>query len=121
VFLSCVYYLLTFAWVLGINTALAIFLTPPYNFRPKQIEFFYFTPVVAALIGEVVGHWLHDSIARICIKKHEGRFEPEVRLQAMWLSTLFILAGMIGLDSAYRMATILCSFRCFGDYMSLGS
>ena len=31
------YYLITFAWVVGINTTLAIFLTPLYNFGPKQI------------------------------------------------------------------------------------
>ena len=37
VFLSTVYYLLTFAWVVGINTTLSIFLTPLYNFGPRQI------------------------------------------------------------------------------------
>jgi nitrate/nitrite transporter NarK len=31
------YYLITFAWVVGINTTLAIFLTPLYNFGPRQI------------------------------------------------------------------------------------
>jgi hypothetical protein len=37
VFISTIYYLLTFAWVVGINTTLAIFVTPLYNFGPKQI------------------------------------------------------------------------------------
>lgn len=97
VFLSCFYYLLTFAWVVGINTTLSIFLTPLYNFGPKQIGFFYFTPVVAALIGEVIGHWLHDFIAKRYIKAHAGHFEPEVRLRAIWLSTPFMLAGLVGL------------------------
>lgn len=37
VLLAVFYYLLTFAWVVGINTTLSIFLTPLYNFGPKQI------------------------------------------------------------------------------------
>ncbi|KAF5679180.1 major facilitator superfamily transporter [Fusarium heterosporum] len=100
VFLSCLYYLLTFAWVVGINTTLAIFLTPLYNFGPKQIGFFYFTPIVAALLGEVAGHWLHDAIAKQFIGTHDGRFEPEIRLRAMWFSTPFMLAGLVGLGFA---------------------
>ncbi|KAK2671638.1 Major facilitator superfamily [Fusarium oxysporum f. sp. vasinfectum] len=100
VFLSCLYYLLTFAWVVGINTTLSIFLTPLYNFGPKQIGFFYFTPVVGAISGEVVGHWLHDGIARQFIKTHNGHFEPEIRLRAIWLSTPFMLAGLVGLGFA---------------------
>jgi hypothetical protein len=35
VFISTIYYLLTFARVVGINTTLAIFVTPLYNFGPK--------------------------------------------------------------------------------------
>lgn len=104
VFLSSLYYLLTFAWVVGINTTLSIFLTPLYNFGPKQIGFFYFTPIVAALLGEVAGHWLHDGIARQYIKTHDGHFEPEVRLRAIWFSTPFMLAGLIGLGFALQDA-----------------
>lgn len=37
VLISTLYYLLTFAWVIGINTTLSIFLTPKYKFGPKQI------------------------------------------------------------------------------------
>ncbi|KAF2993748.1 hypothetical protein E8E13_001001 [Curvularia kusanoi] len=112
VFLSCFYSLLTNPWIIGINTTLSIFLTPLYNFGPKQIGFFYFTPIVAALLGEIVGHWLHDSIARLYIKKHENHFEPEARLWAMWVSTPFLLAGLIGLgfclqDGYHYMLTSL--------------
>lgn len=114
VFISCVYYVLTFAWVVGmsqgplseqshpdintcvgINTTLAIFVTPLYNFGPKQIGYFYFTPIIAALVGETIGHWLHDFIAKTYIKRHKGHFEPEVRLQAIWISTPFTVAGLV--------------------------
>ena len=37
VLISLMYYVPTFAWVVGINTTLAIFLTPLYHFGPKQI------------------------------------------------------------------------------------
>lgn len=112
VFLSCFYSLLTNPWIIGINTTLSIFLTPLYNFGPKQIGFFYFTPIVAALLGELVGHWLHDAIARLYIKKHENHFEPEARLWAIWFSTPFLLAGLIGLgfclqDGYHYMLTSL--------------
>jgi hypothetical protein len=104
VFLSCLYYLLTFAWVVGIDTTLSIFLTPLYNFGPKQIGFFYFTPIVAALLGEFAGHWLHDAIARQYIKSHHGHFEPETRLRAIWFSTPFMLAGLVGMGFALEEA-----------------
>lgn len=37
VFLSSLYYMLTFAWVVGINTTLSILLGPIYGFKDKQI------------------------------------------------------------------------------------
>lgn len=95
VLISTIYYLLTFAWVVGINTTLSIFLTPLYNFGPKQIGYFYFTPVVSAILGEMLGHWLHDFIFKRFVKRHHGHFEPEARLQAIWISTPFMLVGLI--------------------------
>lgn len=120
VFLSSLYYTLTFAWVVGINTTLSIFLTPLYNFGPLQIGYFYFTPVVAALIGEVAGHWLHDWIAKSYIHSHKGHFEPEVRLRAIWLSTPFMIAGLIGLGFAledgyhYMVTAVFWGLYVFG-------
>ncbi|KAK5161392.1 hypothetical protein LTS14_001188 [Recurvomyces mirabilis] len=102
VFIATVYYLLTFAWVVGINTTLSIFVTvPPYNFGPRSIGFFYFTPVVAALLGEVIGHWLHDAIANaLTHRSKEKKLEPEYRLMAIWISTPFMIAGLIVLGFA---------------------
>ncbi|KAA8651091.1 hypothetical protein EYZ11_009131 [Aspergillus tanneri] len=106
VFLSTVYYLLTFAWVVGINTTLSIFLGPLYGFGPKQIGFFYFTPVVAALLGELAGHWLHDMLASMAARRNQGRLEPEARLLAIWVATPFMIAGLIllgfALEGAYH-------------------
>ncbi|KAL1980470.1 hypothetical protein VTN96DRAFT_4127 [Rasamsonia emersonii] len=95
VVLSWFYYMVTFAWVVGINTTLSIFVTKLYGFGTKQIGFFYFTPVIAAILGEIVGHWLHDFVAMMYMRQHSGRLEPEARLRAIWVSTPFILAGLI--------------------------
>ncbi|KAL2807769.1 major facilitator superfamily domain-containing protein [Aspergillus granulosus] len=92
---ATLYYLLTFAWVVGINTTLSIFLGPLYGFGPKQIGLFYFTPVVAAILGEVTGHWLHDSLAAFSSRHNSGRLEPEARLLATFIATPFMLAGLI--------------------------
>lgn len=70
-------------------------MTPKYGFEALQIGYFYFTPVVAVILGEVVGHWLHDLLARSYIKKHKGRFEPEVRLRAICFSAPFMVLGLI--------------------------
>lgn len=121
VFISSLYYLFTFAWVVGINTTLAIFLTPLYNFGPLQIGYFYFTPIVAALLGELVGHWLHDQIANQYIKAHKGHFEPEVRLRAIYVSTPFMLAGLVGLGFAleeayhYMVTSLFWGLYVFGE------
>ncbi|MCJ1302503.1 hypothetical protein MMC08_005306 [Hypocenomyce scalaris] len=95
VLLSFFYYLLTFAWVVGINTTLSIFLTPLYHFGPKQIGFFYFTPIVAAILGEFAGHWLHDLLATSYQRRHAGRLEPEARLLVLYLSTPFLVSGLV--------------------------
>lgn len=44
VLISTLYYLLTFAWVVGINTTLSIFLGPLYGFGPKQIGTYNLLP-----------------------------------------------------------------------------
>lgn len=100
VMLATVYYLLTFAWVVGINTTLSLFLTPVYNFGPLQIGYFYFTPIVAVLLGETTGHWLHDYLARRYIRSHNGHFEPEVRLRAIFLAFPFMVTGLVLLGQA---------------------
>jgi hypothetical protein len=98
VLLSVTYYCLTFAWVVGINTTLAIFL----------------------IFGEICGHWLHDGIAKRYIMKHNGHFEPEVRLQIIWLSTPFMIAGLVGLGFAledayhYMLTSLFWGLYVFG-------
>ena len=56
--ISVLYYLFTFAWVVGINTTLSIFITaPPWNFGPKQIGESRITPLSSnSLLPCKAGH-----------------------------------------------------------------
>ena len=52
-------------WVIGINqTSSVIFALPPtkggYGLDLRSIGFLYFTPIIAVLIGEFLGHWGND-------------------------------------------------------------
>ncbi|KAK3938172.1 major facilitator superfamily domain-containing protein [Diplogelasinospora grovesii] len=116
--LASLYYCLTFAWVVGINTTLSIFLTPLYDFGPKQIGFFYFTPVVATILGEITGHWLHDAVAKQYIRTHKGHFEPEVRLRAIFLSIPFMVIGLVLIGQCLENAwPYMVTSVCWGLYV----
>ncbi|EME83536.1 uncharacterized protein MYCFIDRAFT_39163 [Pseudocercospora fijiensis CIRAD86] len=121
IFLSVIYYLFTFAWVVGINTTLSIFVTPLYNFGPKQIGFFYFTPVVSATVGELFGRYLHDCLAKFLTSRSKSQtLVPEFRLSAIWLSTPFMVSGIVILGFAlenhwhYMLAALGWGFYVFG-------
>ncbi|KAJ5921131.1 hypothetical protein N7466_009457 [Penicillium verhagenii] len=118
--LSMIFYMLMFAWVVGINTTLSIFLAPKYGFGAKAIGYFYFTPIVAAIIGEVAGHWLHDWIANTYAKRNNNRLEPEARLYAIWVAMPFLVSGLILLGFAlerhyhYMIAALAWGLYVFG-------
>ena len=57
VLISTVYYGLIFAWVVGLNTTLSIFLTRFYHFGPKQIG-------QSLLVPDCAIHFLMTSIHR---------------------------------------------------------
>ena len=78
-FLSTVYYLLTFAGVVGINTTFSILITiPPYSHGPRSIRLLYLTPVVAALPGEIAGYLLHNAIVTTLTHRNkEKKLETE--------------------------------------------
>lgn len=51
---------------------------------------------MAAILGEIAGHWLHDYLARLYIRHHPKKhLDPEARLLAIWVSTPFVVAGLI--------------------------
>ena len=76
--------------------------------------------MVAAILGEITGHWLHDGIARIYAKYNNNRLEPEARLWAIWFSMPFMVPGLILLGFAlerhyhYMLAALGWGLYVFG-------
>lgn len=51
-----------------------------------------------------MGHYVHDAIGRLYQRRHASRLEPEARLWAIWISTPFIISGLILLGFALQNA-----------------
>ncbi|TKA53778.1 hypothetical protein B0A49_12101, partial [Cryomyces minteri] len=95
----CVFYMLTFMWAIGLNTTLTLFLAPPppkgYGYSSLTIALFYLSPMIAAIVGELFGHWFNDFIANRYIRRSGGAFEPEVRLWTVYISSTFLVAALV--------------------------
>lgn len=102
VLLCTVYYFLNFAWVIGVNTTISIWLTSIYKFTPYNLGFFYFAPIIGALVGAILGHWLHDSIGNYYTRRHSGHIEPEARLIIIWLATPTMAVSVLVLGFALQ-------------------
>ncbi|KAL8712538.1 MAG: hypothetical protein Q9225_006928 [Loekoesia sp. 1 TL-2023] len=122
--LSTLYYLATFSWGVGTNATLTVFLMPLYGFGLKQIGFFYFTPIVAALLGNCAGYWLHDLILKLYTRRHLGKFEPEARLWAGWIATPFLVGGLVLLGFClqenyhYMLTSVAWGLYVFGTMIT---
>jgi MFS family permease len=55
----------------------------------------YLAPNIGTILGQIVGHWLHDSLDSIHMARQNGRITPEARLIAIWLATPFYITGII--------------------------
>ncbi|KAK7409178.1 hypothetical protein QQX98_008671 [Neonectria punicea] len=105
VFLVLVAYLLFFAWAIGINITTAILFGTPrefggYGYSYNNVGFLYFSPIVGILLGEIFGHYFNDAVARRYAKKHHGVFEPEARLNMIYISSVFMIVGLVVLGQA---------------------
>jgi len=120
VFLILVYYFLNFAWVIGVNTTISLYLTNFYEFSPKDIGFFYFFGVAGVLLGWFVGHWLHDAFGRFYASRHGGRIDAEARLMITYPATallalcLVILGLGLGNLWHYMVLAVVAALQCVG-------
>jgi len=82
------------------DTTLSLFLNPPppqgYGFSGTAISLFYFTPMIAVVIGETFGHFFNDWLANRYISRHHGLFEPETRLWTIYIGEVLMIPGLIG-------------------------
>ncbi|THH06076.1 hypothetical protein EW146_g9726 [Bondarzewia mesenterica] len=119
--LMSAYIAMTFAWTVGINTTLVVFLQSPkpfgYAFDGKRVSAIYVTPLVATSIGQVIGHYTNDYSARKYIANHNGVFEPEARIPLAYVAGLLMIAGQILLGlyaSAPRALDFSFHFKLMG-------
>ncbi|KAF7554453.1 hypothetical protein G7Z17_g2925 [Cylindrodendrum hubeiense] len=97
--------LLFFAWAIGINITTAILFGTPkefggYGYSFNGIGYLYFSPIVGILFGEIFGHYFNDYVTRRYVRKHNGVFEPEARLYTIYISSVFMIAGLVLLGQA---------------------
>ncbi|KAL8951242.1 MAG: hypothetical protein Q9222_002770 [Ikaeria aurantiellina] len=120
VLIILVYYFLNFAWVIGVNTTVAIWLTNIYGFSPRGLGYFYFFGVVGVLLGWLAGHYLHDAVGRYYLRRHAGRLDPEARLIIAYPATLILCLSLLVLGFAlqhqwhYMVLAVFAAMQCFG-------
>ncbi|TCD68881.1 hypothetical protein EIP91_009596 [Steccherinum ochraceum] len=97
---------LLFGFSIGINVTNAVFLgTPPpvgYGFSQFAIAGVYGTPIVAVLIGEIVGRYFNDWVMRFCIKRNKGVFEAEFRLWTCYIALPLYIGGLVLIGGALQ-------------------
>jgi len=95
-----------FGFDIGVNVTNAVFLgTPaPLGFGLSQdgIAGMYATPLVAVIIGEIIGHFLNDAIMRITTRRNGGVFEAESRLWACYVAVPLYVCGFVVLGVALK-------------------
>ncbi|EJF58944.1 MFS general substrate transporter [Dichomitus squalens LYAD-421 SS1] len=98
---------LVFGFSIGINTTNAVFLgsPPPVGFGLSQfgIAGAYGTPIVAVLIGEVLGRYFNDWVMYMSIRRNNGVFIAENRLWTCYIAVVLYIVGFVVLGSAVQM------------------
>ncbi|KAF8182407.1 MFS general substrate transporter [Mycena galopus ATCC 62051] len=95
-----------FGFGIGINVTNVVFLgsPPPFGFGFSQfgIAGFYATPVVAVLLGEIIGRYTNDWIMNLSIRRNSGVFEAESRLWACYIAIPLYICGFVVLGAAFQ-------------------
>ncbi|KAI5888384.1 MFS general substrate transporter [Schizophyllum commune H4-8] len=95
-----------FGFGIGINVTNAVFLGEPaplgFGFGEFGIAGMYGTPIVAVILGELLGRYLNDWIMRTSIRRNNGVFEAESRLYACYIATVLYVGGFVVLGAALQ-------------------
>ena len=100
VLLCTVYYFLNFAWIIGVNATISIWLNSIYNFTPYNLGFFYFAPICGSILGAIIRHWLHDMVGSYYVRRNGGKIDPEARLILTWLAAILMTVSVLILGFA---------------------
>ncbi|KIJ06422.1 hypothetical protein PAXINDRAFT_20390 [Paxillus involutus ATCC 200175] len=95
-----------FGFSIGLNVTNVVFLgTPPpvgFGFSEFIVAGSYATPMVAVVIGEVIGRYANDWIMNASIRRNRGIFEPESRLWICYIAMPLYLCGFLVLGEGIR-------------------
>lgn len=99
VILVCLFYFFDFGWTIGNNTTISVILVPAYHLSYHGLAAIYVAPILGAILGVPVGHFLFDFIGRLWARYNKGIIAPEARLIPIWIILPLKIAGynMIGL------------------------
>ncbi|KAJ3498844.1 hypothetical protein NLJ89_g10169 [Agrocybe chaxingu] len=106
-FMVLLFEAMVFGFSIGINVTNAVFLELPismggYQFSQFAIAGGYATPIVAVLIGELVGRYANDFIMNFSIRRNKGVFEAESRLWACYIAMPLYICGFVTLGAAFQ-------------------
>ncbi|KAK7683093.1 hypothetical protein QCA50_013766 [Cerrena zonata] len=97
---------LLFGFSIGINVTFAVFIgTPPpvgYGLGPFAVAGAYGTPIVAVLIGEVLGRYFNDWVMNFAIRRNKGVFEAETRLWTCYIAIPLYICGFVVIGAALQ-------------------
>ncbi|KAH9922445.1 MFS general substrate transporter [Amylocystis lapponica] len=95
-----------FGFAAGINTTNAVLLDLPkpggFGFSEYAIAGAYATPIVATLVGELLGHYVNDWVMNFCIRRNNGVFESEMRLWICYAAIPLYVCGFVVLGAAFQ-------------------
>jgi len=95
-----------FGFGIGINVTNVVFLgSPPplgYGFSEFAIAGSYGTPIVSAILGELIGRYTNDWIMNVCVRRNNGVFEAESRLWACYIAIPLYICGFVVLGASFQ-------------------
>ncbi|KAF8552491.1 MFS general substrate transporter [Imleria badia] len=95
-----------FGFSIGMNVTNAVFLGTPapigFGYNEYIVAGAYATPMVAVVIGEVIGRFANDWIMRTSIRRNRGFFEAENRLWVCYFAVPLFLCGCLLLGAGIQ-------------------
>ncbi|KIK36023.1 hypothetical protein CY34DRAFT_811668 [Suillus luteus UH-Slu-Lm8-n1] len=95
-----------FGFSIGVNTTNVVFMgSPPpvgFGFSQYAVAGAYATPIVAVLLGELIGRHVNDFIMNLNIRKNGGFFEAESRLWTCYLAMPLYVCGFLTLGAGIQ-------------------
>jgi len=103
-----------FGFSIGLNVTNVVFLGTPapvgFGYSPDITSGSYATPMIAVVIGELIGRFANDWIMRFSIRRNQGVFEAESRLWICYLGIPLFLCGFLVLGAGIqhlKMAAVI--------------